>query len=114
MNRTVERLKSKIDIEKIAKRLDADKIVDYWFRTENGDIVFGQKPNAPLIAHSVAKSLELALPKGTLRNCASITADLSLFYWASIEIVDGVNRFRKVMGVATLVGLFASKLGSRK
>lgn len=101
---------SKFDVYKF----DIDEFVDYWFRTRKGKIVIGQKPNAPIIAYSCAKTAERVLPRGKLRDGAGLAADVSLTYWALLELFDGVNRFRKLMGFATLFGMVSSKVFDKR
>jgi hypothetical protein len=91
-------------------RAETEKLIDYWFRTRKGKIVVGQKPNPPLIAWFCAKTVERSLPRGKWRDGAAITADGALFYWALLELFDGVNRFRKALGMSVLIGTAASKV----
>lgn len=92
---------------------DVDEFVDFWFRTSAGKIVIGQKPNTPMVVYSTAKTVASIAPKGRLRDGARLVADASLTYWAVLELTDGVNRFRKLMGFATLFGMLSSKLVKR-
>ncbi|MBX3072824.1 hypothetical protein KF728_12555 [Candidatus Obscuribacterales bacterium] len=92
---------------------DVDEFVDFWFRTSAGKIVIGQKPNTPMVVYSTAKTVASIAPKGRLRDGARLVADASLTYWAVLELTDGVNRLRKLMGFATLFGMLSSKLVKR-
>lgn len=85
-------------------------LFDRIFRTREGKIVIGQKPNAPLITWFVSSLLQRGLPECRLRAGAGSVAFASLFIWASLEFFDGVNVFRQAMGLFVLFGMAASRL----
>lgn len=69
----------------------------------NGYVV-AQFPNAPLLVALAAALTSLFLDDGT----AAADVARSVFYvgltvWAYEEATDGVNRFRKVLGIAGLL-----------
>ncbi|MEI7682701.1 MAG: hypothetical protein WCJ24_00130 [Candidatus Saccharibacteria bacterium] len=73
-------------------------------------IEYFQKPNLPLIVWFVAMILTHILPYGQLNFAASLIAFGSLFTWAWLEIFDGDNNFRRVLGVLVLVFIIVNRL----
>jgi hypothetical protein len=67
--------------------------------------VVGQAPNPPLIVAALAALLGLLLEDGsTAHDIARSVFYIALTIWAYEEAVNGVNGFRRALGVA--VGIF--------
>ncbi|BAY09583.1 hypothetical protein [Calothrix sp. NIES-2098] len=82
-------------------------LVDKTFRDNNGNIVIAQMPNLPLIVWIVTSLLALIFTSGTINTGLNFVANGSLFTWAWLELFDGVNYFRRALGLAVLIGLIA-------
>ena len=67
-------------------------------------------PNPPLIVWIVASLLTIIFTTGKINLGLDIIAFGSLFTWAWEELFQGVNYFRRVLGLLVLVGLIGSKL----
>lgn len=80
------------------------------FRDSEGKIVIAQMPNLPLIVGIVASLLKLIVPTGEINLALEIVAFGSLYTWAWEELFQGVNYFRRALGLIVLVGLIAWKL----
>jgi hypothetical protein len=85
-------------------------IFDRIFRDENGNIVIGQMPNLPLIIGTTASVLRLLFSSGEVSLVLDLVAFGSLFTWAWQELFDGVNYFRRGLGLLALLGLIISKV----
>lgn len=85
-------------------------LFDKVFRDSEGKIVFAQMPNLPLIVWIVASLLKIIFTTGRINLGLDLIAFGSLFTWAWEELFQGVNYFRRVLGLLVLVGLIASKL----
>ncbi|MEH1840574.1 MAG: hypothetical protein V7L20_17850 [Nostoc sp.] len=85
-------------------------LVDKTFRDSNGNIVIAQMPNPPLILWIGASLLTLIFPSGKINTVLDVLATGSLFTWAWLELFQGVNYFRRALGLAALIGLIASKI----
>lgn len=85
-------------------------LFDKVFRDSEGKIVLAQMPNPPLIVGIVASLLKLILTTGKINLGLDIIAFGSLFTWAWEELFQGVNYFRRALGLIVLIGLIASKL----
>ncbi|MFN6469144.1 MAG: hypothetical protein RMY36_005635 [Nostoc sp. SerVER01] len=85
-------------------------LFDKIFRDSNGKIVLAQPPNPPLILWAVASLLSLILPVGKINTVLDVLADGSLFTWAWLELFDGVNYFRRALGLAVFIVIIASKI----
>jgi hypothetical protein len=83
---------------------------DNFFRDSNGEIVIGQLPNLPLIIWVAASLLKLIYKTGQINFGLDILAAGSLFVWAMLELFQGVNYFRRTLGLIVLIALLASKI----
>jgi hypothetical protein len=90
---------------KVMKNTLFDKI----FRDSDGKIVLAQMPNLPLIVWIVASLLKLVLTTGVANTGLDALAFGSLFTWAWLELFQGVNYFRRALGLGVLIGVIASK-----
>ncbi len=84
--------------------------LDRIFRDDKGEFVIGQMPNLPIIIWFVASILKLVFPKGNIYAGLDFVAAASLTIWSLLEIFQGVNYFRKGLGIVVLISLIASKI----
>jgi hypothetical protein len=80
------------------------------FRDNEGKIVLAQTPNLPLIVWFVASLLKVIFTTDRINVGLDLLAFGSLFTWAWEELFQGVNYFRRALGLIVLVGLIASKI----
>ena len=80
-------------------------LLDRIFRDSEGNIVIAQPPNLPVLAGFAAAILQSLLPSGHLQTTAQLFAFGALFTWAWQELFDGVNYFRRALGLIGLAGL---------
>ncbi|MEG4275520.1 MULTISPECIES: hypothetical protein [unclassified Microcoleus] len=85
-------------------------LFDRTFRDSEGKIVIAQMPNLPLSVGIVASLLTLVVTTGKVNLGLDLVAFGSLFTWAWEELFQGVNYFRRALGLIVLVGLIAGKL----
>jgi hypothetical protein len=85
-------------------------LVDKTFRDSDGNIVLAQPPNLPLIVWIVSSLLQLALTTGKINTGLDVIADGSLFTWAWLELFQGVNYFRRLLGFGVLTAIILSKI----
>lgn len=82
--------------------------VDKAFRDDKGEFVIIQPPNIPLITWSLATALKFVFPTGELNGGLNLIAVTFLFIWSGLELLEGVNYFRKGLGALVLIGLIIS------
>lgn len=87
-------------------------LFDRIFRDGDGNIVMAQPPNLPMLAGFAAAILQFLLPSGQLQMAAQLFAFGALFTWAWQELFDGVNYFRRGLGLVGLAGLMVLGLNS--
>ena len=78
---------------------------DAWDRGQRGwpeSFPLAQAPNPPLIV-AIVGWLVAALTNGSVHNYSLATFYAGLTAWAWEELTDGVNWFRRVVGLAGLV-----------
>ena len=80
------------------------------FRDSEGKIVLAQMPNLPLIVWIVASLLKMIFTTGKINLGLDIIAFGSLFTWAWSELFQGVNYFRRALGLFVLVSLIVWKI----
>ncbi|MEH2395788.1 MAG: hypothetical protein V7K21_30495 [Nostoc sp.] len=84
--------------------------IDKTFRDSDGKIVIAQMPNLPLIVWIVTSILALIFTTGKINTVLDVVANGSLFTWAWLELFQGVNYFRRALGLLVLIGIIASKI----
>ena len=85
-------------------------LFDKTFRDSEGNIVIAQPPNLPILVGITATVLTLIVKSGNIHTALDAIAFGSLFTWAWLELFEGVNYFRRALGLLVLVGLVASRL----
>ncbi|WP_315788081.1 hypothetical protein [Fischerella sp. JS2] len=84
-------------------------LFDKTFRDSDGKIVIAQMPNLPIIVWFTASLLKLVFPTGEINTGLDVLANGSLFTWAWLELFQGVNYFRRTLGLVVLIGLIAAR-----
>jgi len=85
-------------------------LFDRVFKDNEGKVVLGQMPNLPIIVWVTASVLKIVFTTGKINVGLDILAFGSLFTWAWEELFQGVNYFRRALGLFVLVGAIASKI----
>jgi hypothetical protein len=85
-------------------------VLDKIFRNGEGEIVLAQMPNPPLIAWGLCTGLKLLFPTGQLALGLDAIAFGALFTWAWLELFQGVNYFRRALGLLVLASLVVAKI----
>ena len=80
------------------------------FRDSDGQIVLAQSPNLPLIVWIVASLLSLVFTTGKISIGLEALAFGCLFTWAWEELFQGVNYFRRALGLIVLIWAIAAKV----
>ena len=87
-------------------------LFDRTFRDQEGNIAIAQMPNLPILVGLAATLLHLVLPSGKLQAGIGLVGFGALFTWAWLELFEGVNYFRRALGLLALGGLIAFSLYS--
>jgi len=58
----------------------------------------------------IASLLALIFTTGKINTVLDVLANGSLFTWAWLELFQGVNYFRRALGLIVLTGIIASKI----
>ncbi|MTJ50429.1 hypothetical protein [Dolichospermum sp. UHCC 0259] len=85
-------------------------LFDQVFRDSEGRIVIAQMPNLTLIVWIVASLLKIVFTTGKINLGLDLIAFGSLFTWAWEELFQGVNYFRRALGLLVLISLMAWKI----
>jgi hypothetical protein len=78
------------------------KFINSFFKDKTGRIVIWQAPNIPIYGWAIFKTLSLAISQPNLQKGLEQTSSAFLFIWAYLEFVQGVNYFRRTLGLLLL------------
>ena len=90
--------------------MEKETLFDKFFRDRNGNIVIAQPPNPPLILWGVASLLKLIFTHNLTNIALDLIAFGSLFTWAWLELFQGVNYFRRLIGFVVLIGFVGFRI----
>lgn len=85
-------------------------IINLVFRDKNNRIVIGQFPNIPIIGWFVIMLISKLLVDGNLKTNLELISTAFLFTWAYLELFQGVNYFRRFLGLIVLMAVIVSIL----
>ncbi|MBD1932301.1 MULTISPECIES: hypothetical protein [Cyanophyceae] len=91
-------------------KVQGTTLFDRTFRDSEGKIVIAQMPNLPILVGLGASLLQLVLPSGNLQTGFDLMGFGALFTWAWQELFDGVNYFRRALGLVVLGSIIALRL----
>jgi hypothetical protein len=84
------------------KKAKLPTLISRLFIYKDGKYVVLQFPNAPLMVAIVAYGLRLVIDAQPLSNYLGVVIDISLGIWAIMEIIWGVNLFRRIFGLVVI------------
>jgi hypothetical protein len=87
-------------------------LFDQVFKDGTGQIVLAQMPNLPLIVWAAISLVKLIVPTGKISIGLEVLAFGSLFTWAWLELFEGVNYFRRALGLLVIANLIWWKVQS--
>ncbi|TAH31659.1 hypothetical protein EYC59_06505 [Candidatus Saccharibacteria bacterium] len=77
------------------------KFVNTVFRDKHGKVVLWQPPNLPIAVWVVARVLQWPL-SGKPEEFMGLVGTGALLLWATLELFEGANYFRRVLGLVVL------------
>ena len=86
--------------------------LDLWRRGQRGwpeRFPLVQFPNAPLIVAIVA-AVVARIADGTVHDVARAVTEVGVIMWALLEIAQGSNWFRRLLGAAVLVWVVVARV----
>lgn len=82
-------------------------MLQWLFEDKTRRVVYGQLPNLPIIVWVVSKIFLLVQWTAPAQALFEAIAFGALFTWAWLEIFDGVNWFRRILGVIVMAFLLS-------
>jgi hypothetical protein len=82
-----------------------NRIYKYFFYDKSGNFVLWQFPNVPLLIWLIFRLLSFFNILSDLNYFFDQISTGFLFIWSYLELTQGVNNFRKVLGLVVLVFL---------
>jgi hypothetical protein len=80
------------------------------FQDRDGKIVTAQMPNLPFVIWTAACLLQMTFSTGKINTGLDFIAFGSLFTWAWGELFQGVNYFRRTLGLIVLISIVALRI----
>ncbi len=77
--------------------------VDRCIYDQNDRVTIFQLPNLPLVVFIVASTLAKLFDHCAIDDLLKVVAFGAIFTWSWLEIFDGVNYFRRVLGLVVLI-----------
>lgn len=93
----------------MVRRKVKKSFVDKCIKDKNNNIVLAQKPNLLIIVWIITVVSNPFL-NGELKSLVGLISFGVLFAWAWLELFDGVNYFRRAIGLVVLIGLLYVRL----
>ena len=84
--------------------------IEKCYKDKNGKITLAQIPNPPLIVGLLAGLLRSVLGHGTVHGVLDLVGFGALFTWAWLELFQGSNYFRRLLGAVVLVLLIWNRI----
>lgn len=85
---------------------------DTLFRDENGEIVIAQPPNLTLSVWMGASLLQFVFTSEPVHQGLETIAFISLLTWALQESFEGVNYFRRLLGLVVFLFAIANQINA--
>ncbi|MCA9385651.1 hypothetical protein KC717_03310 [Candidatus Dojkabacteria bacterium] len=79
--------------------MNKKSFIDKCFKDKDGVVVIGQFPNIPIMAWFVITVIALLIPSELWSSKFHALAQMFLFIWAYLELVSGVNYWRRFLGL---------------
>lgn len=79
------------------------KLIDLFFRDSVGKVVIAQAPNLPIMLWMSAVVIGYFVQSGSIKETVQVTGTTALAVWALLELFQGVNYFRRTLGLMVLV-----------
>jgi hypothetical protein len=76
-----------------------------FLKDKNDHVVIIQPPNLPIVGWLVCSVLAYFIQSGSLHTGFAMLSKAFLFTWAYLEITQGVNLFRRLLGLVVMIGL---------
>lgn len=80
----------------------------FW-HDKDGNFVVWQKPNIFLWVWIIALVLSIVLGANTFTHYLGVLGGISIIIWALLELVRGVNYFRRTLGLLVLLLILISR-----
>jgi hypothetical protein len=98
--------------EKLKESFKSSPVLRQLFVTKDNDVVIGQAPNAPIFIFlgSLLGAGIASFFGGPISSVFIWLALASLWVWGLLELLAGVNLFRRLLGMAALFGVVAYAL----
>ncbi len=84
--------------------------VDRCFKDKSGKLALTATPNIPIIIWAAASVAARLVSYGMVHKALSVVAFGAIFIWAVLEITQGVNYFRRTLGLAVLIFTIYNRL----
>ncbi|MEI6237569.1 MAG: hypothetical protein WCP03_03150 [Candidatus Saccharibacteria bacterium] len=89
-------------------KIGLNTIISSFFKDKDGHFVVTQPPNIPIVGWFTFMLLAHLFSASHLRDALGFISMAFLFTWAYLEITQGVNYFRRLLGLVVLIVIIIS------
>lgn len=80
----------------------------HFFKDNDGRVVIYQRPNIFIYGWVATKLLSLVFSSAEINKLISYSGKAILICWAILELLDGVNYFRRLLGFTVFISAIYS------
>lgn len=80
------------------------------FKDKDGKVVITQKPNLPIMVWFASVVINKFLSGGVVSQFVSTIGTTAIAVWATLEIISGVNLFRRILGSVVLAFIIYGRI----
>lgn len=83
--------------------------VEKCYKNDQGKITIAEPPNLPILVWLVSVVLQKIISNGTVHDIFVVIGFGAIFTWAWLEVFQGTNYFRRLLGVVVIVAAVYSR-----
>jgi hypothetical protein len=83
--------------------------LDRFFQDDKGNVVIIHPPNIPITVWAISSILKLVVDNGNLYGNLDAISFGAIFVWSLMELFQGVNTFRRILGLVVLIATIFAK-----
>ena len=84
--------------------------IEKCYKNDKGKVTLAEIPNLPVIVWLVCVIIQKVVSTGTLHDLAGVIGFGAVFTFAWMELFDGSNYFRRLLGLIVLVVTISSRI----
>lgn len=87
----------------MAQKKNSRSVYDLLFKDVHGNVVTWQLPNIPIMGWAAFILLSYLFNDPSIKSHLEVVSKCFLFTWAYLELFQGVNYFRRILGLIVIL-----------